>query len=67
MKTIMNQYDARFAFIDSLSAESIAISGRGIYVYMSPLEIEQLYGHFQDIGGTVRDFARQCVRAALGR
>lgn len=67
MKTFNeNQYVARFVFIETLSAESIARTGYGIYVYLSPLEIEQLYGQYQHLGAPIRDYARQCVKNALG-
>ena len=61
------KYVARFAFIETLSAESIAMTGHGIYVYMSPFDIEQLFDHYQNLGMPIRDFARQCVKNVLGR
>ncbi len=67
MKTNTNQFVARIVFIETLSAESIAKTGYGIYVYLSPVEIENLYGHYQSLGSPVRDFARQCVRAVLDK
>jgi hypothetical protein len=59
------QYIAKFAFIETLSAESIAMTGHGIYVYLTPIDIEQLFGHYQDLGIPTKDFARQCVKNAL--
>jgi hypothetical protein len=66
MKTNENQFVARIVFIETLSAESIARTGYGIYVFLSAFEIEELYGHYQIVGAPVRDYARQCVKTAVG-
>jgi hypothetical protein len=63
MKT-SHPFDRHTAFIDYLSAEAIAITGRGIYVYLNPLEIEQLFEQYQSTT-PLQDFARRCVRATL--
>ena len=66
MKTIENNFVARFVFIETLSAESIAKTGFGIYVLLSPVEIEELYMAYQNLSSTMKDYARQCVKKALG-
>ena len=66
MKTTENKLVARFVFIETLSAESIAKTGYGIYVLLTPVEIEELYMAFQNLNSPVKDYARQCVKKALG-
>ena len=67
METSENQFVARFVFIETLSAESIAKTGYGIYVLLTPMEIEQLYAAYQNLGAPIKDYARSCVKQALGR
>lgn len=66
MENIENKFVARFVFIETLSAESIAKTGCGIYVFLTPLEIEELYMAYQNLSAPIKDYARQCVKKALG-
>jgi len=66
MKTTENKFVARFMFIETLSAESIAKTGYGIYVLLTPVEIEELYMAYQNLSAPIKDYARQCVKKALG-
>jgi hypothetical protein len=65
MKTTENKFVARFVFIETLSAESIAKTGCGIYVFLTPVEIEELYVAYQNLSSPIKDYARQCVKTAL--
>lgn len=65
METNNSQYVARLIFIETLSAESISKTGCGIYVFLTPLEIEQLYGQYQNMEAPIREYARQCVKSAI--
>lgn len=67
MNTNENQYVARIIFIETLSAESISRTGYGIYVYLTPMDIDQLYGQYQTLGAPIKDYARQCVMKALAK
>ena len=57
----------RLAFFETLSGEFIAMTGYGIYVYLTPVDIDQLFNHFlnHDHDTPIRKFARQCVKDTL--
>jgi len=67
MKINENKFVARFVFIETLSAESISRTGYGIYVLLTPVEIEELYIAYQNLSSPIKDYARQCVKKALGQ
>ncbi|MDD2737691.1 hypothetical protein A1359_19475 [Methylomonas lenta] len=65
MKTnneIDTMYSERFAFIETLSREFVAMTGCGVYVYFTPLDIDQLFDKFLSVDLSIRMFARQCVK-----
>ena len=55
----------RLAFFETLSGEFIAMTGYGIYVYLTPVDIDQLFNHYLNHGTPIRKFARQCVKDTL--
>lgn len=63
---INDMYVERFAFIETLSREFVDKTGCGIYVFLSPLDIDQLFENFLHLGMPIRMFARQCIRNVLG-
>lgn len=65
-KEINEIHIERFAFIETLSREFIAKTGCGIYVYLSPLDIDELFNHYLNLGMPMRVFARQCIKNILG-
>ena len=59
---INDVYVERFAFIEGLSREFLAMTGCGVYVFLNPLDLDQLFDKYQSLGISMRAFARQCVR-----
>jgi len=59
-------YVKRFAFIETLSSEFVAMTGYGVYVYLNPIDIDRLFNKYQHLSVPVRAFARQCVQNVLG-
>lgn len=59
---IDSMYSERFAFIETLSREFVAMTGCGVYVFLSPLDINQLFDKFLSVDLSIRMFARQCIR-----
>lgn len=57
-----SMYSERFVFIETLSREFVAMTGYGVYVFLSPLDIDQLFTQFLSVDLSIRMFARQCVR-----
>lgn len=57
---------SRFTFIETLSGEFVAMTGYGVYVYLNPVDIDQLFNRYLAHGMPIRDFARQCVKNVLG-
>lgn len=55
----------RFTFLETLSGEFIAMTGYGIYVYLTPVDIDQLFNDFLHRDTPIRKFARQCVKDTL--
>lgn len=60
-----NAYQARFAFIETLSGEFISRTGMGVYAYLDPGAVEQLFERYQTLDVPVLAYARQCVRKIL--
>ncbi len=54
---------ARSAFIETLSDEFIATTGYGVYAYLNPLDINQLFRQYLKHGTSLREFARGYVRS----
>ncbi|PPD32624.1 MAG: hypothetical protein CTY19_10860 [Methylomonas sp.] len=55
-------YVERLAFIEGLSREFLALTGRGVYVFFNPLDLDVLFDKYLSLGMSIRAFARQCVR-----
>lgn len=62
---IQELHVVRLAFFEILSGEFIAITGYGIYVYLTPVDIDQLFQHFLNNDTPIRKYARQCVKDTL--
>ena len=63
---VVNQLGVqRFAFIEALSNEFVAMTGYGVYVYLDPTEIERLFNNYQKLRMPVSAFVRQCVEHEL--
>ncbi len=52
----------RIVFIETLSRQFIAITGCGIYAYLNPVTINELFNHYLDSNVPINAYARQCVR-----
>ena len=55
----------RSAFIETLSAEFIAQTGVGVYVYLSPIAINQLFKEYMQHRESIRIFTKKFVRTVL--
>jgi len=53
---------SRLAFIDTLSAEFTMRTGVGVYVYLSPIDINSLFRHYLKENLTIAIFVRQYVK-----
>jgi hypothetical protein len=53
-------------FIETLSSEFVAITGYGVYVYLNPIDIDQLFRNYINRGIPARIFAQQCVKKTVG-
>ncbi|MGR9044945.1 MAG: hypothetical protein ACU83N_06605 [Gammaproteobacteria bacterium] len=60
---ITNQ--TRSAFIETLSAEFIAQTGVGVYVYLTPIAINQLFKEYLQHRESIRIFTKRLVRTVL--
>ncbi|QPK64308.1 hypothetical protein IVG45_04895 [Methylomonas sp. LL1] len=63
---INDMYVERFAFIEMLSREFVAMTGCGVYVYLNPLDVDQLFNNYQNLRMPIRAFARQCIKNVAG-
>lgn len=55
----------RSAFIETLSAEFIAQTGVGVYVYLTPIAINQLFKEYLQHRESIRIFTKRLVRTVL--
>lgn len=53
---------SRLAFIETLSAEFTARTGVGVYVYLTPVDINSLFRIYLTHRETINIFVRQYVR-----
>ena len=58
---------ARVIFFEMLSGEFIAMTGYGVYVYLSPVDIDHLFNKFLEhsVLMPVKTYTRQCVKNAV--
>jgi hypothetical protein len=70
MKTATNEIRelnaTRTMFIETLSHQFWAVSGCGVYVYLSPVDVNGLFNQFLDANQPIKIFVRQCVKNVLG-
>lgn len=52
----------RIVFIETLSRQFIAVTGCGIYAFLNPMTINELFNHFLSSNLPINAFAKQCVR-----
>ncbi|ANE54721.1 MULTISPECIES: hypothetical protein [Methylomonas] len=52
----------RIVFIETLSRQFIAITGCGIYAYLNPVTINELFNQYMASNVPINAYARQCVR-----
>ena len=53
------------AFLDALSGEFIAKTGCGPYVYLNPVDIQQMFKDYLKHSLSVRDYVKRCVKHYL--
>ncbi len=59
---IQELHAIRLVFFETLTGEFLSMTGYGIYVYLTPVDIDQLFNHFIKHDTPIRKFARQCVK-----
>ena len=52
----------RIVFIETVSRQFVAVTGCGIYAFLNPVTIEELFNHFLNGNVPINAFAKQCVR-----
>lgn len=52
----------RNVFFETLSQQFIVVTGCGVYVYLSPVDINGLFNQFMDGNMPIQIFVRQCVK-----
>ncbi|MGZ4959296.1 MAG: hypothetical protein ACXV7J_08590 [Methylomonas sp.] len=57
--------EERIAFFEALSQQFLAVTGCGVYVYLSPVDINGLFNQFESANMPVQAFLRRCVKNAL--
>ena len=57
--------ESRSAFIETLSAEFIAQTGVGVYVYLTPIAINRLFKDYLQHRESVRAFTKRYVKTVL--
>jgi hypothetical protein len=69
MKTTYNENielnNTRTAFIETLSYYFIALTGCGVYVYLTPIDINTLFSQYLKSSESIQFFARQCVKSVV--
>ena len=56
---------SRFAFIETLSGEFLSKTGRGVYVFLSPFDVERLFELYCGSDMPILTYARQCVKKTV--
>ena len=64
-KQIREPINDRFSFIQILSEQFVAMTGYGVYVYLSPDDVETLFNRYQNENSPIRIFVRCCVKSTL--
>lgn len=70
MKSTYNEIgelgDKRTIFIETLSYQFIAVTGCGVYVFLTPVDVNGLFNQFLNGDMPIKAFVRQSVKNALG-
>ena len=56
---------SRFAFIETLSSAFLSRTGFGVYVFLNPVDVDQLFDAYCGGNMPILAFAKQCVKKAL--
>ncbi len=55
----------RAVFIETLSDEFTAKTGVGVYAYLAPVDINQLFKEYLHQHSAIRTFVKRCVKFTL--
>lgn len=56
----------RTIFIETLSYQFLAATGCGVYVYLTPVDVNGLFNQFSSGNLPIKIFVRQCVKSIVG-
>jgi hypothetical protein len=62
-KSIETEGNMRQEFISQLSEAFLATKGYGIYAYLNPVDVNDLFNQYIDLDISAKDFARKFVKS----
>ncbi|WAK01453.1 hypothetical protein [Methylobacter sp. YRD-M1] len=62
-KPIETESNMRQEFISQLSEAFLATKGYGIYAYLNPVDVNDLFNQYIDLDISAKDFARKFVKS----
>ena len=62
-KSIENKNSMRQEFISQLSEAFLATKGYGIYAYLNPVDVNNLFNQYINLDISAKDFARRFVKS----
>ncbi|WP_020159567.1 MULTISPECIES: hypothetical protein [Methylobacter] len=62
-KSIENKDSMRQEFISQLSEAFLATKGYGIYAYLNPVDVNNLFNQYINLDISAKDFARRFVKS----
>jgi hypothetical protein len=62
-KSIENKDTMRQEFISQLSEAFLAAKGYGIYAYLNPVDVNNLFNQYINLDISAKDFARRFVKS----
>jgi hypothetical protein len=62
-KSIETENNMRQEFISQLSEAFLATKGYGIYAYLNPVDVNDLFNQYIDLDISAKDFARKFVKS----
>ncbi|MBF6649424.1 MULTISPECIES: hypothetical protein [unclassified Methylobacter] len=62
-KSIETESNMRQEFISQLSEAFLATKGYGIYAYLNPVDVNDLFNQYIDLDISAKDFARKFVKS----
>jgi len=60
---IETEISMRQEFISQLSEAFLAAKGYGIYAYLNPVDVNNLFNHYIHLNVSAKDFARKFVKS----